>query len=240
MGNLTVHFSADKYSPWMISNYIDRFSSITTNLAIAKKLAIVLSEGQNPTRIRLMHNSRDLWDIHYPVRAENYEDSVAGLTPLVSTNKRGPNEDFFRRLRRLKRPMPIIISEDEIKPLVDIYSSETVQLRTASFDSPGDVTFSLGLGLSELLNEIRFGKKRQLLEQEKHKHEIRAIDLDNQKREQEVLALALNNVDRMKKLQTVHGEYAIKIDETMKIAIGSLNTLNEKANIQLSNPTNTK
>jgi len=229
MKSVRIRFSADQYSPWMISNYIDRFSSLATNLAIAKKLALVLSEGLNPRMISLVHQSRDLWSIGYPTHPN---DDIAWFVPLVATNEHGPNEYFFDLLRKLKRPMPVILSDEEINPLIDIYSPDVIKLLTASFNSPGYVTFSLGLGLGELLHEIRFGKKKELREQEKHKHEIRAITLDNQKREQELLAIALDNAERMEKLQRVGRDYVNKIGETMESTIDSLETLNQKADVQ--------
>ena len=228
MRTVTITFQADTYSPWMISNYIDRFSSLITNIAIAKEITLALLQGISPEMISIGTKSYDIWD---PKNNKSLKRTMKEQTSLILENDKKPNQLFFSSLLKIKRPLLIVERNDLIEGLAG-YNTQIIRLLSASFNSPGDLTFSVDIGLAKLLNEIRFGKNRELREQEMHETNLKTIELENLKHQMDMIESALKIYMGYDLLLESNSELAPVILDTIKSTINSLDHLNEKAGVK--------
>lgn len=224
MERLRICFRSDQLSPWVVSHYIEQFSTYMARMEVCLQVARLLSEDEDPRRIFLIQKSRDLW---LPKILEPDQQ----LWIALGDAKRGLNHDFFDYLNRIRRPSPWLLHDNVPKPLLDVSSPEFIYLKRLEFNSPGEVSFNIGLGLAELLREIRYGKAMEQRRQEKHAETMRQQKLENQIREQELLGAAMDNVRRMENLRDLPGEYHIKIGNALEINVGGLQKLNEKTEV---------
>ena len=222
MEQLNIRFSGERLSPWLVSHYIEQFSTYMARLEVCLQLARQLSEGEDPRRIFLIQKSSDLW------LPKLIKPSEQLWIALGDANKK-LNPDFFYYLNRIKRPSPWVLRDNTPALLIDVTSPEFIYLKRVQFNSPGEVSFNIGLGIAEIIRELRYGKAMEKRRKEEHVEIIRQKKLENQIREQELLGVAMENVLSMEELKELPGEYQIQIGNTLEVNIGGLKRLNENA-----------
>jgi phosphotransferase system IIB component len=241
---IRVDFMRQYMHPWMLSYYIDRFSTLMARLELCIQISQLMAAGIDPQILRFHERSRNLWEgIEEPIYTETLplfekpdEPPHAGVQrwiPFVSDEKI-VREDFFQSLTRVKRP-EIWIVDPTPKLLFDIYSKQFLNLRSVTFESPGDMTFDVGSGLAEVIHEIRYGHRREQRERKAHEENMKQQKLKTERLRQQVLSAVLDNVKKMKEIGLT-GVIQANLGETIQITVGNLEVLNEKARATLELP----
>lgn len=221
--------------PWMLSYYIEKFSTLMSRIELCIKISEVLAAGTDPQKLHFLQGSRNLWEgIEEPVfpqilplseKPEGSYPEIQRWIPLASAMDK-TREDFFQHLNRVKRP-EIWIMEPTPKLLFDIYSERFLNVRSVTFESPGEMTVDVGSGLAEVIHELRYGHRRELRERERHEEEMKQKKLDTQRLEQEVISKILDNVKKMKEMGLIESVHA-SLSEVVEAAVNGLEILNER------------
>jgi len=243
MEPVRVIFTKEYMHPWMLSYYIDRFSTLMARLEISMQIPQVLAAGVGPQEIRLFQGSRSLWEglleppltQELPLRQkpEAIHLEIEQRIPLVSSEK-NVERDFFHHLNRVKRP-EIWIEAATPKLFFNIYSEHFLNVRSVTFKSPGEMTVDIGSGVGEAIHELRYGHRREQRDSERHKEEMKQKRLETERLKQEVLSKMLDNVKKMKEMD-VTLSIQVNCEETIHMAVHNLETLNERAGAILEVP----
>jgi len=241
--------------PWMLSYYIDRFSTLMARLELCLQISQALAAGIDPQILHFNQRSRNLWGgtevpaFHKTLpflekRDEPPRDEIQQWIPLVSDEKL-TQEVFFQGLNRVKRP-EIWIVEPTPKLLFDIYSENFINVRSVSFCSPGNMTLDIGSGLGEVIHELRYGDRREQREREQHeermeqKHELHEEEmkqktLETKLLEQEVISKALDNIKKAKEIGLIES-LQVQLRKAVGVGVEDLETLNERTGAILAFP----
>jgi len=243
---IQILFQRKYVQPWILSYYLDRFSSLLTRLELCIQISSALGTGVHPQEICIIQRSRNLWD-DYQVStgqqliestggavADSQEQKVSLLLP-VTRNQKLVNKEFFYYLHRVKRPNALILSNGKRTPLFDIYSEDFLVVRSLVFNSPGDMTVDVGSGLAEVIHELRYGHHREKREQKSHEKDMEKKTLETALLEQELLSKTLDNV---RKMQDIGLKVVIKseLGKVIQTTIKDIASLNQKTDVILELP----
>ncbi len=240
MESVKVRFMRQYMHPWMLSYYIDKFSTLMARIELCMKISQALAEGADPQKLHFLQRSRNLWEgIEEPAFAQTLPllekpgvpyPEIQRWIPLASPMD-NIQEDFFKHFNRVKRP-EIWVMEPSPKLLFDIYSERFLNVRSATFESPGEMTVDVGSGLAEVIHELRYGHRRELRERERHEEEMKQKKLETKLLEQEVISKIIDNIKKMKEIGLIESVHA-NLAEVVEIAIDTLEILNERTGATL-------
>jgi hypothetical protein len=243
MEPVRIIFTKEYMHPWMLSYYIERFSTLMARLEISLQIPQILAAGIDPQELRLYQGSRNLWEgllepaliqqLPFKEKSEEPYLEIQQWIPLTSSEK-SVQEDFFRHLNRVKRPEIWIVGPTP-KLFFDIYSEHFLKVSSITFKSPGEMTVDIGSGVGEVIHELRYGHRREQRERERHEEEMKQKRLETERLKQEVLSKMLDYAKKMKETDvkvSIQGNLA----ETIKITVDNLEVLNEKARATLQLP----
>lgn len=116
---IQVCFKRKYMQPWILSYYMDRFSSFLTRLELCIQISSALGKGVHPKEICIIQRSRNLWDEYQVPIGQQLLESTNGtsgdlkeqkVSLLLShaKNQKSINKDFFYYLHRVKRPNALL------------------------------------------------------------------------------------------------------------------------------------
>ncbi len=124
--------NSKEWPMWAINHFVDDFCCNYSKLLIIERICVLFTQGIDDDQLYVFSESMPMFsNSDTIIKLANNSDKMIEF----SLKSQSP-ADFWNIITRYKRPMVYIKDNNEIRPIYDIDSDESIKIRRMSLNSP--------------------------------------------------------------------------------------------------------